>query len=165
MHSSLVRLQNVFGFFTTVAFTIAALIAVSDIIAERMPSVTVTIDKVQVYAIPVAFFPTHSSVLDVTIELFFWNTMFNGDYDGYYDRMRTNGKIGYEADPITTTTNWKNTPTSASPSMLISPPSSTGTPNKYSSMFLPSGLQIQILQPPPRISRKVWERRRHTMKL
>lgn len=50
MHSALVRAQNVFGFFTTVAFAVAALIAASDLIAPRTPSAVVTVDKVQVYA-------------------------------------------------------------------------------------------------------------------
>ncbi|KAK0719602.1 signal peptidase subunit [Lasiosphaeris hirsuta] len=39
MYSSLVRIQNTFGFFTTVAFVIAALIAASDFITPRAPSV------------------------------------------------------------------------------------------------------------------------------
>ncbi|EHA55752.1 hypothetical protein MCOR27_003444 [Pyricularia oryzae] len=38
MHSSLVRLQNTFGFFTTVAFVVAAVIAVSDLFAARTPT-------------------------------------------------------------------------------------------------------------------------------
>lgn len=41
MHSSLVRIQNTFGFFTTVAFVIAAFIAASDFIAPREPVVNV----------------------------------------------------------------------------------------------------------------------------
>ena len=52
MHSALVRAQNVFGFFTTVAFAVAALIAASDLVAPRAPSAVVTVDKVQVYASP-----------------------------------------------------------------------------------------------------------------
>jgi hypothetical protein len=59
MHSTLVRVQNVFGFFTTVAFAVAALIAASDLIAARTPSAVVTVDKAQVYAcysaIPILF--------------------------------------------------------------------------------------------------------------
>jgi hypothetical protein len=50
MYSALVRAQNVFGFFTTVVFAIAALIAVSDLIAPRTPKAVVSVDKVQVYA-------------------------------------------------------------------------------------------------------------------
>ncbi len=49
MHSALVRAQNVFGFFTTVAFAVAALIAASDLIAARTPRSVITVDKVQVY--------------------------------------------------------------------------------------------------------------------
>ncbi|CAK7270582.1 Signal peptidase complex subunit [Sporothrix epigloea] len=41
MHSSLVRLQNVFGFFTTVVTVIACLIAATDMLHERTPSATV----------------------------------------------------------------------------------------------------------------------------
>lgn len=41
MYSSLVRLQNTFGFFTTVAFVVAAFIAASDLLAPRTPSVGV----------------------------------------------------------------------------------------------------------------------------
>ncbi|KIH88033.1 microsomal signal peptidase protein subunit [Sporothrix brasiliensis 5110] len=41
MHSSLVRLQNVFGFFTTVVTVIACLIAVTDLLHARTPSATV----------------------------------------------------------------------------------------------------------------------------
>ncbi|KAK4156451.1 hypothetical protein C8A00DRAFT_41028 [Chaetomidium leptoderma] len=39
MYSSVVRLQNTFGFFTTVAFVVAAIIAASDLLAPRTPSV------------------------------------------------------------------------------------------------------------------------------
>jgi len=52
MHSALVRAQNVFGFFTTIAFAVAALIAASDLIVARTPSAVVTVDKVQVYVWP-----------------------------------------------------------------------------------------------------------------
>ncbi|KAL3422915.1 signal peptidase subunit [Phlyctema vagabunda] len=48
MHSTLVRAQNVFGFFTTVCFAVAALIAASDIISPRTPSASVSIKDVQV---------------------------------------------------------------------------------------------------------------------
>lgn len=41
MYSSVVRLQNVFGFFTTVAFAVAAIIAASDLLSPRTPSVGV----------------------------------------------------------------------------------------------------------------------------
>jgi signal peptidase complex subunit 3 len=39
MYSSIVRIQNTFGFFTTVAFAIAALIAASDFLSPRTPTV------------------------------------------------------------------------------------------------------------------------------
>jgi len=48
MHSTIVRAQNVFGFFTTVAFAVAALIACSDLIAPRTPSASVSVKDVQV---------------------------------------------------------------------------------------------------------------------
>ncbi|KAL2176325.1 signal peptidase subunit-domain-containing protein [Thermothelomyces heterothallicus CBS 202.75] len=41
MYSSIVRLQNTFGFFTTVAFVVAAFIAASDLLSPRAPSVGV----------------------------------------------------------------------------------------------------------------------------
>ncbi|KAL2197617.1 signal peptidase subunit-domain-containing protein [Corynascus similis CBS 632.67] len=41
MYSSVVRLQNAFGFFTTVAFVVAAFIAASDLLSPRTPSVGV----------------------------------------------------------------------------------------------------------------------------
>jgi len=41
MYSSLVRVQNTFGFFTTVVCVVAALIAATDFLAPRTPSVGV----------------------------------------------------------------------------------------------------------------------------
>ncbi|KAL2152050.1 hypothetical protein VTH82DRAFT_5234 [Thermothelomyces myriococcoides] len=41
MYSSIVRIQNTFGFFTTVAFVVAAFIAASDFLSPRTPSVGV----------------------------------------------------------------------------------------------------------------------------
>ena len=55
MHSTLVRAQNVFGFFTTVTFAIAALIAASDLISSRAPSAVVKVDKVEVYVLICVF--------------------------------------------------------------------------------------------------------------
>jgi hypothetical protein len=49
MHSTLTRAQNVFGFFTTVAFTIMALLAASDLVTPRAPSASVKLRDVQVY--------------------------------------------------------------------------------------------------------------------
>jgi len=49
MYSSIVRAQNTFGFFTTVAFVVAALVALSDFIAPRAPAVgTLKTTNVQV---------------------------------------------------------------------------------------------------------------------
>lgn len=49
MYNSLTRIQNVFGFFTTVAFVVAAFIAASDFTAPRTPSATIEATNVQVY--------------------------------------------------------------------------------------------------------------------
>ncbi|TVY85771.1 Signal peptidase complex subunit [Lachnellula willkommii] len=48
MHSTIVRGQNVFGFFTTVCFVVAALIAASDLLAPRTPKATVAVKDLQV---------------------------------------------------------------------------------------------------------------------
>jgi signal peptidase complex subunit 3 len=48
MHSALVRLQNVFGFFTTVAFSVAAVIALSSFITPQSPSASIQPRNVQV---------------------------------------------------------------------------------------------------------------------
>ncbi|RFU35276.1 hypothetical protein B7463_g1072, partial [Scytalidium lignicola] len=48
MHSTLVRAQNVFGFFTTVAFFVAALIALSDFSHPRTPQAEIFVKDVQV---------------------------------------------------------------------------------------------------------------------
>jgi len=48
MHSSFTRLQSVFGFFTTVAFVLAAFIVATDLGASRSPSGTIRIDNAQV---------------------------------------------------------------------------------------------------------------------
>jgi hypothetical protein len=48
MHSTLVRLQNVFGFFTTVAFTVATVIALSSFITPQNPSASIQLRNVQV---------------------------------------------------------------------------------------------------------------------
>lgn len=48
MYTSIVRLQNVFGFFTTVAFVIAALVAATDVLAPRAPSGFLKTTNVQV---------------------------------------------------------------------------------------------------------------------
>ncbi|PVI00452.1 signal peptidase 22 kDa subunit [Periconia macrospinosa] len=48
MHSVLVRIQNVFGFFTTVAFSVAAVIALSTFIHPQSPSSSISLSNVQV---------------------------------------------------------------------------------------------------------------------
>ncbi|KAF4555089.1 Signal peptidase subunit-like protein [Elsinoe fawcettii] len=48
MHSSLVRVQNVFGFFTTVAFTVAAAIAITSLIHPQNPSAKLSMSNVSV---------------------------------------------------------------------------------------------------------------------
>lgn len=48
MHSTLVRAQNVFGLFTTVAFCVAAAIALSVLISPQAPSASVKLRNVQV---------------------------------------------------------------------------------------------------------------------
>lgn len=50
MHSALVRVQNVFGFFTTVAFCTAIIIALSVTITPQAPSASIELRNVQVYA-------------------------------------------------------------------------------------------------------------------
>ncbi len=49
MHSTLVRAQNVFGYFTTVVFIISALIASSVIFLPQTPDAKVAVRSVQVY--------------------------------------------------------------------------------------------------------------------
>ncbi|GIZ47546.1 hypothetical protein CKM354_001063400 [Cercospora kikuchii] len=48
MHSSLVRIQNVFGFFTSVAFAVAAAIAVSVLLSPQDPSASLELRNVRV---------------------------------------------------------------------------------------------------------------------
>jgi hypothetical protein len=48
MHSTLVRLQNVFGFFTTVAFTVASIIALSSFVSPQNPTASISLRNVQV---------------------------------------------------------------------------------------------------------------------
>ncbi|KAI5838871.1 signal peptidase 22kDa subunit [Morchella snyderi] len=44
MHSSLVRAQNVFGFFTTVAFCVASLVALSSVLFPTKPIAATSVD-------------------------------------------------------------------------------------------------------------------------
>ncbi|KAK2591355.1 Signal peptidase complex subunit [Conoideocrella luteorostrata] len=48
MHSSFTRIQNVFGFFTTVACVLAGFIAATDLLAIRKPSGTIVPTNIQV---------------------------------------------------------------------------------------------------------------------
>lgn len=48
MHSALVRVQNVFGFFTTVAFTVAIVIALSSFVSPQSPNASIQLRNVQV---------------------------------------------------------------------------------------------------------------------
>ncbi|KAI5862766.1 signal peptidase 22 kDa subunit [Durotheca rogersii] len=82
MYNSLTRIQNVFGFFTTVAFTIAALIAASDLIAPRTPSASITPTNIQVVKGRPHYYSTKKEEyaiikfsLDADLSsLFTWNT-------------------------------------------------------------------------------------------
>lgn len=59
MYNSLTRVQNSFGFFTTVAFVVAAFIAASDLLTPRIPSTgLIAPTNVQVY---VRFLPLASN--------------------------------------------------------------------------------------------------------
>jgi hypothetical protein len=49
MYNSLTRIQNTFGFFTTVAFTLGCFIAATDLFAVRNPSGVLSTNNVQVY--------------------------------------------------------------------------------------------------------------------
>lgn len=49
MHSTLVRIQNIFGFFTTVVFCVGGLIALTTIISPSTPSAKLELRNVQVY--------------------------------------------------------------------------------------------------------------------
>ncbi|KAI6090915.1 signal peptidase 22 kDa subunit [Hypoxylon rubiginosum] len=82
MYNSLTRIQNVFGFFTTVAFVVAALIAASDFTAPRTPSATVKTTNVQVVKGRPHYYSTKKEEyaiikfsLDADLSsLFTWNT-------------------------------------------------------------------------------------------
>ncbi|KAI1763014.1 signal peptidase 22 kDa subunit [Hypoxylon sp. FL1150] len=82
MYNTLTRIQNVFGFFTTVAFVVAALIAASDFTAPRTPSATVKATNVQVVRGRPHYYSTKKEEyaiikfsLDADLSsLFTWNT-------------------------------------------------------------------------------------------
>ncbi|KAM7221697.1 signal peptidase subunit [Rhypophila decipiens] len=83
MYSSLVRLQNTFGFFTTVIFVVAALIASTDFITPRAPVVsTLKTNSVQVVRGRPHYYSSKKeeyAVIKFSLEadlssLFTWNT-------------------------------------------------------------------------------------------
>lgn len=82
MHSSLVRIQNVFGFFTTVAFAVAAVIALSVIVTPQSPSAQLDLRNVQVVKGRPHYYSTKKEEyahikfdLDADLtSLFSWNT-------------------------------------------------------------------------------------------
>jgi signal peptidase complex subunit 3 len=51
MHSAFVRIQNVFGFFTTVAGFVATAIALSVLITPQSPTASLTMRDVKVYVV------------------------------------------------------------------------------------------------------------------
>jgi hypothetical protein len=119
MHTTITRAQNVFGFFTTVCFAVAALIACSDLLAPRTPSANVIVKDVQVF---VTLSSCHASPpLPDSIPV--------------PRNIPTNlcNPTEFGADHTSTPRKKKNTHTSASLSPLISPPCSHGTRNKSSS--------------------------------
>ncbi|CAN9138246.1 unnamed protein product [Alternaria alternata] len=82
MHSTLVRLQNVFGFFTTVAFTVASVIALSSFISPQNPSASISLQNVQlVMGRPHYYSPKREEYAHIKFDLnadlsslFNWNT-------------------------------------------------------------------------------------------
>ena len=52
MYNSLVRIQNTFGFFTSVLFFLGGLVALTDVFAPRTPTGTIKASNVQVYVFP-----------------------------------------------------------------------------------------------------------------
>ncbi|KAI2608414.1 signal peptidase subunit-domain-containing protein [Hypoxylon fragiforme] len=82
MYNSLTRIQNVFGFFTTVAFAVAALIAASDFASPRNPSGSIIPTNVQVVKGRPHYYSTKKEEyaiikfsLDADLSsLFTWNT-------------------------------------------------------------------------------------------
>jgi len=82
MHSTITRAQNVFGFFTTVTFAVAALIAASDLIVARAPSSEIIVNNVQVVRGRPHYYSTKKEEyahirfsLDADLSsLFTWNT-------------------------------------------------------------------------------------------
>ncbi|KAI9787311.1 MAG: hypothetical protein M1816_007659 [Peltula sp. TS41687] len=82
MHSTLVRAQNVFGFFTTIIFVVSALIASSVLFIPQSPSASINLRNVQVVRGRAHYYSTQKSEyahikfdLDADLSsLFNWNT-------------------------------------------------------------------------------------------
>ncbi|EON63102.1 hypothetical protein W97_02329 [Coniosporium apollinis CBS 100218] len=82
MHSTLVRAQTAFGFFTTVAFCVAALIALSGFVSPQTPSADIKLRNVQVVRGRPNYYSTKKEEyahikfdLDTDLStLFTWNT-------------------------------------------------------------------------------------------
>ncbi|KAK0673986.1 signal peptidase subunit-domain-containing protein [Cercophora samala] len=83
MYSSLVRLQNTFGFFTTVAFVVALLISASDFLSDRTPTVHVlkttqlstVLGRADYYSSKKEEYAVIKFTLDADLSsLFTWNT-------------------------------------------------------------------------------------------
>lgn len=49
MHNTLTRIQNVFGFFTSVAFAVACAVAVSVFLHPQAPQASLELRNIQVY--------------------------------------------------------------------------------------------------------------------
>ncbi|KAK4227097.1 hypothetical protein QBC38DRAFT_478679 [Podospora fimiseda] len=82
MYSSVVRLQNTFGFFTTVAFVVAAFVSLSDFLSPRTPTVNLlkptslqVVNGRPHYYSPVQQYGIIKFSLDADLSsLFTWNT-------------------------------------------------------------------------------------------
>ncbi|KAI0024387.1 signal peptidase 22 kDa subunit [Xylariomycetidae sp. FL0641] len=82
MYNSLTRIQNVFGFFTTVAFVVAAFIAASDFASPRTPSAEIKSTNVQVVKGRPHYYSTKKeeyAIIKFSLDadfssLFTWNT-------------------------------------------------------------------------------------------
>ncbi|CAG8974457.1 hypothetical protein HYALB_00004153 [Hymenoscyphus albidus] len=107
MHSTIVRAQNVFGFFTTVAFVVAALIAASDLTVPRAPKAEVTANSVQVVKGRPHYYSTKKeeyAVIRFTMSadlssLFTWNTkqVFVWVSASWPNATSTDGELSNEA--------------------------------------------------------------------
>ena len=140
MHSVLVRAQNVFGFFTTVAFTTAIFTALSVLLTPQNPSASIELRNVQVYA---REYPILSESADTH------STESRGVLITTRQRrksMHTSSSISTPVSRLCQTTEISpNTkPCLDSNHAQISPPCSIGTQNNYS-----CGSQPHIPLPTP----------------